>query len=42
MKDVDMAPALKKTLVAEGIETNDQLALLKTRGCGFGQGHLLG
>lgn len=29
-------------VVAEGVETEDQLELLRTAGCGFVQGYLLG
>lgn len=28
--------------MAEGVETEDQLELLRTAGCGFVQGYLLG
>ena len=38
---IDMAHSLKLTVVAEGIETDTQLALLRRLGCGLGQGHLL-
>lgn len=35
-----LANNLGMSVVAEGIETDDQLALLKAMGCGFGQGYL--
>lgn len=37
-----MATALGKAVVAEGIETPDQLAYLRDHGCALGQGYLLG
>jgi EAL domain-containing protein (putative c-di-GMP-specific phosphodiesterase class I) len=39
---IAMAQALRKSVIAEGIETNAQLEFLKNRGCEFGQGYLLG
>ena len=39
---VDLAHALKLEVVAEGIETAEALAQLKTVGCDFGQGYFLG
>jgi diguanylate cyclase (GGDEF)-like protein len=39
---IDMAHALQKSVVAEGIERTDQLLLLKSLGCDRGQGYLLG
>ena len=36
-----LGSALGKTVVAEDIETEDQLAQLRAMGCRFGQGHLL-
>lgn len=38
---LDMAQGLDLESVAEGIETLEQLELLKKFGCGFGQGYLL-
>jgi EAL domain-containing protein (putative c-di-GMP-specific phosphodiesterase class I) len=38
---VSMANALDLVCVAEGIETLDQLALVRSHGCRFGQGFLL-
>ncbi len=37
-----MAHALGMTVIAEGIETPEQLDLLKAAGCDYGQGYLLG
>ncbi|MCF8060225.1 MAG: EAL domain-containing protein [Bacteriovoracaceae bacterium] len=37
---VDMARGLNKTVIAEGIETTEQLKLLKKIGCKYGQGYL--
>jgi diguanylate cyclase (GGDEF)-like protein len=39
---INMAHALQKEVVAEGIERPDQLQLLKDLGCDRGQGYLLG
>jgi len=39
---INMAHALQKEVVAEGIERSDQLQLLKSLGCDRGQGFLLG
>jgi diguanylate cyclase (GGDEF)-like protein len=39
---INMAHALQKQVVAEGIERADQLMLLKKLGCDRGQGYLLG
>lgn len=39
---IGMATALGLDVVAEGIETDEQLELLKGMGCGYGQGFLLG
>jgi len=39
---VDLGRHLQLEVIAEGIETADQLAVLKATGCGFGQGYLLG
>jgi hypothetical protein len=39
---INMAHALQKQVVAEGIERPEQLALLKELGCDRGQGYLLG
>lgn len=39
---INMAHALHKEVVAEGIERTDQLLLLKQLGCDRGQGYLLG
>jgi EAL domain-containing protein (putative c-di-GMP-specific phosphodiesterase class I) len=39
---IAMAKSLNLTVVAEGIETNEQLIYLKEFGCHLGQGHLLG
>ena len=36
-----LGQALSKQVVAEGIETSEQLALLRELGCEFGQGFLL-
>ena len=39
---IAMAQALKKDVVAEGIETRSQMDFLQARGCDFGQGYLFG
>jgi diguanylate cyclase (GGDEF)-like protein/PAS domain S-box-containing protein len=39
---VQLGHALGKRVIAEGIETEDQLARLRAIGCGFAQGFLLG
>jgi EAL domain-containing protein (putative c-di-GMP-specific phosphodiesterase class I) len=39
---LSMAQALELDVVAEGVETEAQLAWLRERGCGFAQGFLLG
>jgi EAL domain-containing protein (putative c-di-GMP-specific phosphodiesterase class I) len=39
---INMAHALQKEVVAEGIERMDQMLLLKSLGCDRGQGYLLG
>ena len=39
---IAMAHSLKLKVVAEGIETEEQLALLKEMGCDLGQGYLFG
>lgn len=39
---IAMAHSLGITVVAEGIETEEQMDLLRSRGCGLGQGYLLG
>jgi predicted signal transduction protein with EAL and GGDEF domain len=39
---VQLGHALGKRVIAEGIETEDQLARLRALGCGFAQGFLLG
>jgi diguanylate cyclase (GGDEF)-like protein len=37
---ISLAKSLKKKLIAEGIETEAQLALLRRLGCDYGQGYL--
>jgi EAL domain-containing protein (putative c-di-GMP-specific phosphodiesterase class I) len=37
---LDMSRSLELSTVAEGIETLDQLAVLRALGCRFAQGHL--
>jgi len=39
---LSMAEALDLDVIAEGVETDAQLAWLRARGCGFAQGYLLG
>jgi EAL domain-containing protein (putative c-di-GMP-specific phosphodiesterase class I) len=39
---IAMAHGLKMIVVAEGVETSDQLELLKQYGCNVAQGYLLG
>jgi diguanylate cyclase (GGDEF)-like protein/PAS domain S-box-containing protein len=39
---LSMADALELMVIAEGVETDAQLAWLRARGCGFAQGYLLG
>ena len=39
---LSMAQALELDVIAEGVETEAQLAWLRERGCGFAQGYLLG
>ncbi len=39
---IELAHGFGRTVVAEGIETEQQLAALKRAGCDAGQGHLLG
>jgi EAL domain-containing protein (putative c-di-GMP-specific phosphodiesterase class I) len=39
---VQLGHALGKRVIAEGIETEDQLERLRALGCGYGQGFLLG
>jgi EAL domain-containing protein (putative c-di-GMP-specific phosphodiesterase class I) len=38
---VQLARTLRLGVIAEGIETNDELNLLVSMGCEFGQGYLL-
>jgi EAL domain-containing protein (putative c-di-GMP-specific phosphodiesterase class I) len=38
---ISLAKGLKKKVIAEGIETEAQLALLQNLGCDYGQGYLL-
>ena len=38
---ISLAKSLKKRVIAEGIETETQLALLQNLGCDYGQGYLL-
>ena len=38
---ISLAKNLKMRVIAEGIETNSQLALLQNLGCDYGQGYLL-
>jgi EAL domain-containing protein (putative c-di-GMP-specific phosphodiesterase class I) len=39
---LSMAQALELVVIAEGVETEQQLAWLNKRRCGFAQGYLLG
>jgi EAL domain-containing protein (putative c-di-GMP-specific phosphodiesterase class I) len=39
---IDLATALGMRTVAEGVETEEQLAILKQLGCHAAQGYLLG
>ena len=39
---IDLAQRLGKTTVAEGVETEEQRALLARMGCDIGQGYLIG
>jgi EAL domain-containing protein (putative c-di-GMP-specific phosphodiesterase class I) len=39
---IDMGKALEVEVVAEGVENEEQLALLRARGCHYGQGRLFG
>lgn len=39
---LSMAEALELVVIAEGVETDAQLAWLRRHGCGFAQGYLLG
>ena len=39
---IGLGRSLGMDVVAEGIETTEQLALLQRIGCTFGQGHLFG
>ena len=39
---LSMAAALELDVIAEGVETEAQLAWLRERGCGLAQGFLLG
>jgi diguanylate cyclase (GGDEF)-like protein/PAS domain S-box-containing protein len=39
---IDMGKALEVEVVAEGVETEEQLNFLRTRGCHYGQGRLFG
>jgi EAL domain-containing protein (putative c-di-GMP-specific phosphodiesterase class I) len=37
-----LGTSLKKTVVAEGIETEEQMRLVRDQGCHEGQGYLFG
>jgi EAL domain-containing protein (putative c-di-GMP-specific phosphodiesterase class I) len=39
---IDLAASLSIEVVAEGIETEEQSALLRSEGCSLGQGYLYG
>lgn len=39
---IELARAIGKEVVAEGVETEEQLAVLEELGCEYGQGYLLG
>jgi EAL domain-containing protein (putative c-di-GMP-specific phosphodiesterase class I) len=39
---IDMGRSLEMEVVAEGVETEAQLALLRSRGCHYAQGRLFG
>lgn len=39
---VDIAKGLKKMLIVEGIETEDQASVIRNLGCDYGQGYLFG
>jgi EAL domain-containing protein (putative c-di-GMP-specific phosphodiesterase class I) len=39
---IDLGHGLEMSIVAEGVETPDQLALLAEGGCGAVQGYLIG
>jgi diguanylate cyclase (GGDEF)-like protein len=39
---INLARDLELNVVAEGVETKDQLAFLRSLGCGYGQGYYLG
>jgi EAL domain-containing protein (putative c-di-GMP-specific phosphodiesterase class I) len=39
---IAMARTLRRNVVAEGVETSDQLRMLRAEGCAQGQGFLFG
>ncbi len=39
---IGLAKSLSMEVVAEGIETEDQHSILRSLGCGLGQGYLFG
>jgi sensor c-di-GMP phosphodiesterase-like protein len=39
---IDMGKSLEMEVIAEGVETEEQLNFLRKRGCHFGQGRLFG